>query len=72
MRTLQPEWSVTLRWFVVERRHNRQSSEEQMRAVVVRHYGGPEALEVVDVPVPEPGRGQVRIRVEAAAVNPLT
>jgi NADPH:quinone reductase len=42
-----------------------------MRAVVVRSYGGPEALEVVEVPVPEPGRGQVRIRVEAAAVNPV-
>jgi NADPH:quinone reductase len=42
-----------------------------MRAVVVRNYGGPEALEVVDVPLPEPGRGQVRIRVEAAAVNPV-
>ena len=42
-----------------------------MRAVVVRHYGGPEALEVADVPVPEPGPGQVRIRVEAAAVNPV-
>jgi NADPH:quinone reductase len=26
-----------------------------MRAVVVRSYGGPEALEVVEVPVPEPG-----------------
>jgi NADPH:quinone reductase-like Zn-dependent oxidoreductase len=42
-----------------------------MRAVVVRHYGGPEALEVIDAPVPEPGRGQVRIRVGAAAVNPV-
>lgn len=42
-----------------------------MRAVVVRNYDGPEALEIIDVPVPEPGRGQVRIRVEAAAVNPV-
>lgn len=42
-----------------------------MRAVVVRGYGGPEALEVVEVPVPEPGSGQVAIRVEAAAVNPV-
>ena len=42
-----------------------------MRAVVVRNYGGPQALEVADVPAPEPGRGQVRIRVEAAAVNPV-
>jgi NADPH:quinone reductase len=42
-----------------------------MRAVVVRSYGGPEALEAVDVPVPDLGPGQVRIRVEAAAVNPV-
>jgi NADPH2:quinone reductase len=42
-----------------------------MRAVVVRTYGGPKTLEVIDVPAPEPGRGQVRIRVEAAAVNPV-
>ena len=34
-----------------------------MRAVVVRNYGGPEALEVVHVPDPETWRGQVRIRV---------
>lgn len=42
-----------------------------MRAVVVRRFAGPEALEVVDVPVPEAGPGQVRVRVEAAAVNPV-
>jgi NADPH:quinone reductase len=42
-----------------------------MKAVVVRRYGGPEALELVDLPVPQPGHDQVRIRVEAAAVNPV-
>lgn len=42
-----------------------------MQAVVVRRFGGPEALEVADVPVPRPGPGQVRITVEAAAVNPV-
>ncbi|WP_280335090.1 alcohol dehydrogenase catalytic domain-containing protein [Nocardia wallacei] len=42
-----------------------------MRAVVARGYGGPDVLEVVEVPVPAPGRGQVLIRVEAAAVNPV-
>ncbi|MGW4893208.1 NADP-dependent oxidoreductase [Kitasatospora sp. NPDC004240] len=42
-----------------------------MRAVVVRRFAGPDALEVVDVPVPEAGPGQVRIRVEAAGVNPV-
>lgn len=42
-----------------------------MRAVVVHTFGGPEALELVDVAVPVPGPGQVRIRVSAAAVNPV-
>ncbi|MGW1844580.1 NADP-dependent oxidoreductase [Streptomyces sp. NPDC001966] len=42
-----------------------------MRAIVVRTVGGPEALELVDVPVPATGAGQVRVRVEAAAVNPV-
>lgn len=42
-----------------------------MRAVVVRHFGGPEVLEIADVPVPQPAQGQVRIRVQAAAVNPV-
>lgn len=42
-----------------------------MRAIVVRAAGGPEALELVDVPVPAAGVGQVRVCVEAAAVNPV-
>ena len=40
-----------------------------MRAVTVRRFGGPEVLEVADLPEPHPGPGQVRIRVAAAAVN---
>src|SRR4051794_18981355 len=42
-----------------------------MKAVVVRRFGGPEVLEVAEVVRPEPGRAQVRIKVEAAAVNPV-
>lgn len=42
-----------------------------MRAVVVRSFGGPEVLEIADVPAPVPGEGQVRIRVAAATVNPV-
>ncbi|MBC6459030.1 NADP-dependent oxidoreductase [Actinomadura sp. HBU206391] len=42
-----------------------------MRAVVVRAFGGPEVLEVADVPVPVAGPHQVLIRVEAATVNPV-
>ncbi|GGK30769.1 zinc-binding alcohol dehydrogenase [Streptomyces camponoticapitis] len=41
-----------------------------MKAVGVYHYGEPEVLEVVDLPVPEVGPGQIRVRVYAAAVNP--
>jgi NADPH2:quinone reductase len=41
-----------------------------MRAVGVNEFGGPDALEVVELPEPHPGPGQVRIRVHAATVNP--
>jgi len=40
-----------------------------MEAVRFREVGGPEVLEVVDIEVPEPGAGQVRIRVAASAYN---
>ncbi len=42
-----------------------------MKAVVVHRFGGPEVLEIVELPVPEPAAGQVRVRVRAAAVNPV-
>jgi len=41
-----------------------------MRAVGVFVHGGPEALEVVNLPEVHAGPGQVRLRVHAAAVNP--
>jgi len=41
-----------------------------MRAVGVTEFGGPEALHVVDVPAEPLGPGQVRLRVQAATVNP--
>ncbi|MFF4353742.1 NADP-dependent oxidoreductase [Streptomyces sp. NPDC001530] len=42
-----------------------------MRAAVVTAFGGPEAVEMVDVEVPVPGARQIRIKVEAAALNPV-
>lgn len=42
-----------------------------MRAAVVSTFGGPEAVEVVDTERPEPGPSQVRIKVAAAALNPV-
>ncbi len=41
-----------------------------MRAVGITRPGGPEVLEVIDRTVREPGPGEVRISVKAAAVNP--
>ena len=42
-----------------------------MRAAVVITPGEPEAITVIDVPVPEPGVGEVRVEVAAAGVNPV-
>jgi NADPH:quinone reductase-like Zn-dependent oxidoreductase len=42
-----------------------------MKAVVLTAYGGPENLAIQDVPKPEPGPGQVRIAMKAAALNRL-
>src|ERR1035437_7658507 len=41
-----------------------------MRAVVITEPGGPEVVSVADLPVREPGEGEVRIAVRAAAVSP--
>ncbi|AWT44755.1 MULTISPECIES: NADP-dependent oxidoreductase [Streptomyces] len=42
-----------------------------MRAAVVRAFGGPEVVEVVEAELPEPAARQVRIKVAAAALNPV-
>lgn len=42
-----------------------------MRAAVIDGYGGWERLEVREVPRPEPGVGQILIRMRAAGVNPV-
>jgi NADPH:quinone reductase-like Zn-dependent oxidoreductase len=41
-----------------------------MRVVAIPQTGGPEVLEIIERPVPEPGDGEVRIGVAAATVNP--
>jgi NADPH2:quinone reductase len=41
-----------------------------MRAVGVTTFGSPDVLRIVDLPVPEPGDAEVRIKVAAATVNP--
>jgi NADPH2:quinone reductase len=41
-----------------------------MKAVVYSETGGPEVLRLVERPVPEPGPGDVRVRVAVSGVNP--
>jgi putative PIG3 family NAD(P)H quinone oxidoreductase len=40
-----------------------------MKAIVISRFGGPEVLELREVDTPAPGRGEVRVRVRATAVN---
>jgi NADPH:quinone reductase-like Zn-dependent oxidoreductase len=42
-----------------------------MKAVVLTHFGEPDAFELREVPVPPVGARQVRVRVHATAINPL-
>ncbi|MEV5982196.1 NADP-dependent oxidoreductase [Streptomyces sp. NPDC052114] len=41
-----------------------------MKAIGIEEFGGPDVLRVLELPVPQAGPGEVRIRVHAAAVNP--
>ncbi len=42
-----------------------------MKAWVFRRYGGPEVLEWAELPEPVPRKGEIVVRVVAAALNPL-
>ena len=41
------------------------------RTAVVRTPGGPDSIEIIDVPVVEPGPGEARVEIAAAPVNPV-
>jgi len=40
-----------------------------VKAIQVKQPGGPEAMELVDVPVPQPGPKQALVRIAAVGVN---
>ena len=42
-----------------------------MKAAFITRTGDPDVIEYGDLPDPEPGSGQVLVRVEAVAVNPI-
>jgi NADPH2:quinone reductase len=44
-------------------------SDPAMKAIQIHQTGGPEVLKLAELPIPQPGAGQVLIRVEAIGVN---
>lgn len=42
-----------------------------MKAVLLHEHGGPEVLNLSEIPMPEPGDNQIRIQIGAAALNRL-
>ncbi len=42
-----------------------------MKALILRGHGGPDQVALADLPLPEPGPGEVRVAVKAAALNHL-
>jgi len=42
-----------------------------MKAMILRSFGGPESLELCDVPKPTPAAGEVLVRVHATSISPL-
>ena len=41
-----------------------------MKAILAREFGGPDVLKLEDIPDPQAGPGQVRVRIHAIGVNP--
>jgi len=46
-------------------------STSTYRAAIVRTPSGPDSIEIVDVPVVDPGTGEVQVSIAAAPVNPV-
>src|SRR5436189_228288 len=42
-----------------------------MKAILVHGFGGPEVFRLEEVPKPQPGPGQVLVRMQAIGVNPV-
>src|SRR5919199_4437141 len=49
---------------------NHQSQgDKSMKAIRIHEIGGPEVLKLEEVPIPEPGPGEARVKLDAAGVN---
>src|ERR1700751_2443275 len=61
--------NLTSRHFIMSRLGD--CEMENMKAVQIHNYGGPEVLHFEDAPRPTPGSGELLIRVHAASVNAI-
>ena len=52
-----------------ERRRPEEPAASRNRRVVVPRFGGPEVLAIIEEPIPEPGPGEVRVKIAAAGVG---
>src|ERR1700730_741606 len=57
-------------WLLGTLRRRGLGAGAQMQAIMVREPGGPEVLRVGETDIPQPGRGEVLVRVLAAGVGP--
>lgn len=42
-----------------------------MKAAVIRKYGGPDAFRIEEIPEPNPGAGEIKVRMRATSINPI-
>ena len=42
-----------------------------MKAIRAHQFGGPEVLRLEEIPTPQPGPGQILVRIHAAGINPV-
>lgn len=42
-----------------------------MKAMIIKDFGGPEVFEARELPKPDPGPGEVLVKVHAVSINPV-
>jgi NADPH:quinone reductase len=47
------------------------SQDQTMRTMAIQAFGGPEQLQILRLPLPQPRANQVRVRIQAIGVNPI-
>ena len=71
VRFLEPAKNEKVLWVTPSKRlgvSGHREGQELMKAMQITAFGGPEHLHLADIPTPEPGAGEVRIRVTRCGV----